>query len=168
MVCTSKIRFSKTAFAFSLSSFGLEGAVLWEALWEKPSGEELKPATKLHGRASKWSFSLSCLFLVSRFSCVRLSVTPWTVAHQAPLPKGCPRQEHWSGLPLPSLGDLPKPGIKYTSPALANRFFTTEPPGKPSAPEVRTSRSVTLPNTLSATLWKILSQTQPAKTFQDF
>ena len=104
----------------SLSSFGLEGAILWEALWEKLSGKELKPATKLHGRASKWSFSLSCLFLVSRFSCVRLLVTPWTVAHQAPLSMGCPRQEYWSGLPLLSPGDLPKPEIEYTSPALAD------------------------------------------------
>ena len=41
-----------------------------------------------------------------------------------------PRQEYWSGLPLPSLGD-PDPGIELTSPALAGRFFTTEPPGMP-------------------------------------
>ena len=54
-----------------------------------------------------------------------------TVAHQAPLSTGFPRQEHWSGLPFPSPGDLPKPGIKPTSPVLAGRFFTTEPPGKP-------------------------------------
>ena len=43
-----------------------------------------------------------------------------------------PRQEHWSGLPFPSPGDLPDPaGIEPTSPALLSRFFTTEPPGKP-------------------------------------
>ena len=56
---------------------------------------------------------------------------PWTVAHQTPLPMGFPRQEYWSGLPFPSPGDLPNPGIKPTSPALASRFFTTEQPGKP-------------------------------------
>ena len=39
-------------------------------------------------------------------------VTPWTVAHQAPLSMGFPRQEYWSGLPFPSPGDLPDPGIK--------------------------------------------------------
>ena len=43
-----------------------------------------------------------------------------------------PRQEYWSGLPFHSLGDLPGPGIEHTSPALTGRFFTTEPPGKPS------------------------------------
>ena len=42
-----------------------------------------------------------------------------------------PREEYWSGLPFPPPGDLPKPGIKPTSPALAGRFFTTEPLGKP-------------------------------------
>ena len=56
---------------------------------------------------------------------------PWTVACQAPLSVGFPRQEYWSGLPFPSLGDLPDPGIEPTSPALAGGFFTTAPPGKP-------------------------------------
>ena len=51
------------------------------------------------------------------------------LAHQALL--GFPRQEYWSGLPFPSPGDLPDPGIKPTSPALAGRFFITESPGKP-------------------------------------
>ena len=59
------------------------------------------------------------------------SATPWTAAGQAPLPLRFPRQEYWSGLPFPSPGDLPDPGIKLISPALAGRFFTTEPPGKP-------------------------------------
>ena len=44
---------------------------------------------------------------------------------------GFPRQEYRSGLPFPSPGDLPNPGIKLSSPALAGRFITTEPPGKP-------------------------------------
>ena len=58
------------------------------------------------------------------------SVTPRTVARQAPLSVGFPRQEHWSGLPFPSPGDLPSPGIESTSPVLTGGFFTTEPPGK--------------------------------------
>ena len=62
---------------------------------------------------------------------VQIFATPWTVAHQAPLFMGFPRQEYWSGLPFPSAGDLPNPGIEPESPALAGRFFTTEPPGKP-------------------------------------
>ena len=52
---------------------------------------------------------------------------PWTVAHQAPLSLEFPRQEHWSGLPFPSLGDFPDPGIEPVSPALADGLFTTEP-----------------------------------------
>ena len=55
--------------------------------------------------------------------------TPWTVALQAPLSMGFPKQEYWSGLPFRSPGDLPDPGIKHRSPALAGRFFTSEPPG---------------------------------------
>ena len=42
-----------------------------------------------------------------------------------------PKQEYWSGLPFPSPGDLPDPGIEPESPELAGRFFTAEPPGKP-------------------------------------
>ena len=67
-------------------------------------------------------------------SCVQLFATPQTVAHQAPLTVGSSMQEYWIGLPFPSLGDLPNPGIKLislVSPALAGRLFTTEPPGKP-------------------------------------
>ena len=45
----------------------------------------------------------------------QLFVTPWTVAHQAPLSMGFSRQEYWSGLPCPTPGDLPNPGIKHTS-----------------------------------------------------
>ena len=67
----------------------------------------------------------------SHFSPVRLFPTPWTVAHQAPLSMAFPRQEFWSELPFPSPGNLPGPGIKPMSPALAGRFFTTEAPGKP-------------------------------------
>ena len=56
-------------------------------------------------------------------------VTPMTVVLQGrPLSMGFPGQKYWSGLPFPSPGDLPNPGIE---PALAGRFFTTEPPGKP-------------------------------------
>ena len=57
-----------------------------------------------------------------------IPVTPWTAAHKAPLPMGFPRQEYWSGLPFPSPGDLPNPGIEPASPALVEGFFTTEPP----------------------------------------
>ena len=57
-------------------------------------------------------------------------VAPWTVACQAPLFMGFPRQEYWSVLPFPSPGDLPDSGVKPRSPALAGGFLTAEPPGK--------------------------------------
>ena len=62
---------------------------------------------------------------------VRLLVTPCTVAYQAPPSMGFSRQEYWNGLPLPSPGDLPNPGIKPGSPALQADALTSEPPGKP-------------------------------------
>ena len=60
-----------------------------------------------------------------------LFVTPWTVACQAHLSMGFSWQEYWSGLLFPPPRDPPNPGIKPASPALAGRFSTTEPPGKP-------------------------------------
>ena len=65
---------------------------------------------------------------------VWIFATLWTVVQQAPQSMGFPRQEYWSGLPFPSPGDFPDPGIKPTSlvfPALAGRFFTTVSPGSP-------------------------------------
>ena len=59
------------------------------------------------------------------------SVTPQTVACQAPLSMGFFRQEYWSGLPFPSPGNLPDQGIKPVSPAVAGRVFTMEALGKP-------------------------------------
>ena len=66
------------------------------------------------------------------FSRVQLFVTPGTVAYQAPPSMGFSRQECWSGLPFPSPGDLPDPGIKPGSPALQADALPSEPPGKPS------------------------------------
>ena len=62
---------------------------------------------------------------------VQLFAAPWTVAHQAPPSMGFSRQEYWSGLPFPSPGDLPDPGIEPRSPALQVDALTSEPPGKP-------------------------------------
>ena len=58
-------------------------------------------------------------------SCLTL-VTPWSIAHQAPLSMRFLKKEYWSGLPFPSPGDLPEPGIEPWSPSLL-----AEPPGKP-------------------------------------
>ena len=61
---------------------------------------------------------------------VRLFVTSWTVARQAPLSVGFSRQEYWSGLPILSPGDLYDPGIEPRSPALQADSLLSEPPGK--------------------------------------
>ena len=65
--------------------------------------------------------------MLSHFSRVKLLMTLWIVAHQAPLFMGFSRQEYWSGLPCPSPGSLPDPGIEpanLASPALAGGLFT--------------------------------------------
>ena len=73
-----------------------------------------------------------CLSILYRVVCMHAcSAIPQAVAHQIPLSMEFSRQEYWNGLPFPPPGDLPNPGIELTSPALAGRFFTTEPPGKP-------------------------------------
>ena len=64
---------------------------------------------------------------VKLFSCVRLFAIPWTVGYQPPLSMG----KHWSGLPFPSPGDLPDPGIKPQSPALQAVSLPSKPSGKP-------------------------------------
>ena len=65
-------------------------------------------------------------------SCVRLFATPCTMAYQAPLCMGFSRQEYWSGVPFPSPGDLPNPGIEPRSPALQADAVLSEPLGKPA------------------------------------
>ena len=74
-------------------------------------------------------------------------VTPWTVDHQAPLSMGFLKQEYWRGLPFLSPGHLPDPGIEPASPALASKFFTTEPWGSPypTIPQLKKKKKEKLP-----------------------
>ena len=71
---------------------------------------------------------------------VPLFATPWTVAHQAAQSMEFSRQEYWSGLPFPSAGDLPKPGIEPGSPTLQADALPSEPPGKPLLPVDQSER----------------------------
>ena len=75
----------------------------------------------------EYSRHVCSVLLVSMpaYSVMSDSATPWTIACQTPLFITFPRQEYWSGLPFPPPGDLPDPGIKPISPALAGVFFTT-------------------------------------------
>ena len=81
-------------------------------------------------RGSKHNSTGVCIHAQS-LSRVRVFGTPWTVTHQAPLSIGFPRQEYWSGLPFPSQGDFPHPGIEPRSPALQAASLLPETPGKP-------------------------------------
>ena len=86
---------------------------------------------------------------VKSLSCVWLFVTPWTIAYQAPPSMGFSRQEHWSGLPFLSPGDLPHTGIKPGTPTLEADALTSEPPITP------TSALLTMPKPL--TMWVIIN-----------
>ena len=66
--------------------------------------------------------------MLSCFICVQLCATSWTVARQAPLSTGFPKQEYWSGLSFPSAGDLPDPRIEPGSPTLKADSLQSEPP----------------------------------------
>ena len=75
---------------------------------------------------------ISLILIIACCYCWALShATCWTVANQAPLSMEFPRQKHWSGLPFPSPGDLPDPGIEPGSPTLQADALPSEPPGKP-------------------------------------
>ena len=75
---------------------------------------------------------------------VRLFATPWTVAYQVPPSMGFSKQECWSGLPFPSPGDLPNPGIEPGSPALQADALPSEPPEKPLISSDRFKRHLLL------------------------
>ena len=92
--------------------------------------------------------------------CPTLFSTPWTVAHQTPSFVGFPRQEYQSGLPFPSPRDLPDPGIGPSSPVLAGKFFTTEPPGKPIILYYDPERNKTFTNFKNTTAPRIVIKVQ--------
>jgi len=77
----------------------------------------------------EWNLPVSvlCLLELSLFSLVQPFTTPWTITLQVPLAMVLSWQEYWSELTFSTPGDLPDPEIELMSPALAGRFFTTEP-----------------------------------------
>ena len=111
----------------SMTSLGASASphVKWSSTWYLlktcSSGVFIKSSFHRHDRLRHWWLNLisilSCVHAcsLSCFSHVRLSVTLWTVAHQAPLSMGFSRQEYWSGLPCPPPGDLPEPEIEPVS-----------------------------------------------------
>ena len=99
-----------------------------EIIWAKKA--KLFTIWPFTEKVSMSSIGSACV--PSHFSRVCLCVALWMVARQAPLSMGFSRQEYWSRLPFSPPGDLPNPEVEAASPALAGRFFTTVPPGKPN------------------------------------
>ena len=96
------------------------GKEVRKTLFTYISGRKHEELTLLKLKKAKWSCSVVSNSLA----------TPWTIAYQAPLSMGFSRQEYWNGLPFPSPGDLPNPGIEPKSPSLQAEALTSEPPGK--------------------------------------
>ena len=111
---------------------------------------------------------------VKSFSPVWLFATSWTTAYQAPPSLGFSRQEYWSGVPFPSPGDLPYPGIEPGSPALQTDALPPEPPGKPDFQDMATntfptSRLRTAPEVtkIFAKLFILVSQCPPTNSHSE-
>ena len=116
-------------FHFSLSCVGEgNGNPLQYSCLENPRDGGARWAA-VYGVAQSWtqlkrlSSSSSSIHVNTKERYEKTYAIPWTVASQAPLSMGFPRQEYWSGLPFPSLGNLPNPGIEPESPALARQVL---------------------------------------------
>ena len=105
-----------------------------ESFWHRhQKGVESVPLTIL-SKEVIYIFLISLWSEVKSLSCVRLFVTPWSLPGSPSM--GFFRQEYWNGLPFPSPGDLPNPGIKPWSPTLEADALTSEPPEKPKGPSL--------------------------------
>ena len=96
--------------------------------------------------------------------CVQLFATPWTAAHQAPLSMEFSKQEYQSVLPFPPPGDLPNPEtepVPPASPALAGRFFTTAPRGRPGGADTHRQKSFPPWNALFTSGFRCRLQWEP-------
>ena len=113
----------------------------------------LTALTSISAIASLSSWTTFCRKSLSH---VQLFATPWTVAHQAPLSMGFSRQDYCSGLPFPSLEDLPNPGIEFRCPALQADSLPSEPPGEPLSTETHRQ--------LGSTPWLWFSSPSPARS----
>ena len=155
----------KHKFAF-FDSFNFSVKVIPN--WRRFSAFRVLPSGQLLEKPSDSGLGVgvrpALAIVVQSLSCVHLCAAPQTVAHQAPLSMGFPRQEYWSRLPFPTPGNLPNTEIEptsLTSPALAALFFTTSAPWE--APSIH-------PETLLLTLSDSTQMPQPLRSillFQD-
>ena len=117
-----------------LSTLHLQDAVLGAV--DEVTMQEMLSSPQQTWKTNEGGKAICMCVCAQSLSHICLFVTPRTVALQAPPSMEFARQEHWSGLPFPTPGDLPALGIEpryLASPALAGGFFTTAPPGKPFA-----------------------------------
>ena len=127
-VAKSRIRLSDFTFTFHFRALEKEMAThSCGFLPGESQGRGSLVGCRLWGRTES---DMTAVTQQQQFSRVQLFSTPQTVAHQVLLSMEFPRQEYQSGLPFPSLEDLPNTGIEHASLALAGRFFTTASPGK--------------------------------------
>ena len=106
-----------------------EAPLLWHTWCEELTHWKILMLGKIEAERSGWQ-RIRWSKRKSSHSVVSDSVTPWTVACQTPLSMEFSRQGYWSGLPFPSPGDLPNPGIELRSPALQAASLPSEPPGR--------------------------------------
>ena len=130
--------------SWEVGTLGKSTLTLGQCLWSIPVPYGIRQLVRITGRNASPSEQCLCptlpsctapaggqtrgAWVLSRFSCVQLFETPWTIACQAPLSMGLSRQEFWSGLSFPPPWYLPYPGIEHVSPmsaALTGEFFTT-------------------------------------------
>ena len=123
-------------------SLGFSRQEYWSGLPSPPPGDLMDPGIKPSSFTSPalagrffffffFFFTTSAHLEVKSLSHFQLFATPWTVAYQAPPSMGFSRQKYWSGLPFPSPGNLPDPGMEPGSPALQADALPSEPPGSP-------------------------------------
>ena len=124
-IITTKIAGSSSMFIFICSRYC---HIVHQSVWKFPASPEyVRAPIYPHPRILIIVILSVCVCVcvcVQSFSHVPLFATSWTIAHQTPLSMEFSRQEYWSGLPFPTPGDLPGPGVELASKALAGGFFT--------------------------------------------
>ena len=125
-----------TSMLLIIDSMGMSLSKLRELVMDREAWHAAVRGVGKSRRRLNWTVvyhTASLKVKVKSLSRVRLFATPWTVAYQAPLSMGFSRQECCSGLPFPSPGDLPNPGIEPGSPTLQADALPSEPSGKDTA-----------------------------------
>ena len=152
---TILVWFTKQTYNLLSIFYSMVWFVMWE--WVIFSRTKRQYKNKLLKREQKIISKES--YAMCMLSAVWLFAAPWTVAYQVPESIEFSSQEYWSGLPFPTPGNLPGPGINPTSPgslALASRFITTEPPGKHISKKYLTKNRIFFSNCYHQPMYKSL------------